>query len=129
MSTRQLGSLWIIRLVMGALSKHKANVHISTVSWRCFVSKKTVLCCLAAWSLFLMTSLAGAGQVPNLTAPEVKKMVEEDGALLIHVLSQIEFEIQHIPNSINIPITQVANSDKLPSQLDKPLIFYCMGER
>lgn len=93
------------------------------------MGKKTVLCCLSACWLILMTSVAGAGQVPNLTAPEVKKMVEEDGALLIHVLSQIEFEMQHIPKSINIPITEVAESDKLPSQLDKPLIFYCMGER
>ena len=93
------------------------------------MSKQTVRCCLVAWLLIFMTSQAGAGQIPNLTAPEVKKMVEEDGALLIHVLSQIEFEMQHIPNSINIPIIQVAESDKLPTQLDKPLIFYCMGER
>ena len=93
------------------------------------MDRKSVLCVVATWSIILMTSLAGAGPVPDLTAPEVKKMVEEDSALLIHVLSPIEFEMQHIPDTINIPITQEADSDKLPSQLDKPLIFYCMGQR
>jgi rhodanese-related sulfurtransferase len=65
----------------------------------------------------------------NLTAPEVKNMVEQGNALLIHVLSEIEFEMQHIPRSINIPVIHMETTDKLPTEKDKPLIFYCMGVR
>lgn len=70
-----------------------------------------------------------AGELPDLTAPEVKMMVEEDGALLVHVLSRLEFDMQHIPDSINIPITEVATSDLLPVDKNHPVIFYCMGVR
>jgi rhodanese-related sulfurtransferase len=55
--------------------------------------------------------------------------MEVDSAVLVHVLSRIEYEMQHIPGSINIPITEMALTDRLPGQLDRPLIFYCMGER
>lgn len=74
-------------------------------------------------------TLAAAGEVPDLTAPEVKMMVEEQGALLVHVLSRLEFDMQHIPGSINIPITAVSTSDLLPTDKNHPVIFYCMGVR
>lgn len=87
-----------------------------------------LLFCLV-WLFFAQTTFGGAAQVQDLTAPEVKKMVEEDGAQLVHVLSEIEFAMQHIPGSINIPITKVATSDRLGPAKDQPVIFYCMGTR
>jgi rhodanese-related sulfurtransferase len=81
-------------------------------------------------ALVLSSPPAGRGQqTRTLTAPEVKEMVARDNALLIHVLSRIEFDMQHIPGSINIPITELATSNALPADTDRPLIFYCMGER
>lgn len=65
----------------------------------------------------------------TITAPEVKDLLENHKGVVVHVLSEIEFEIQHIPGSINIPIHKVSTSDKLPTNLDTPLVFYCMGER
>ena len=79
--------------------------------------------------LLLVAPPARANQVRDLTAPEVREMVEEDGALLVHVLSRIEFDMQHIPGSINIPVTEVAASDALPADRERPLVFYCMGVR
>ena len=79
--------------------------------------------------LLLVAPPARANQVRDLTAPEVREMVEEDGALLVHVLSRIEFDMQHIPGSINIPVTALADSDLLPREKDRSLIFYCMGVR
>lgn len=79
--------------------------------------------------MFWPGTIAVAGGVPDLTAPEVKMMVEEQGALLVHVLSRLEFDMQHIPGSINIPITGVATSDLLPADKNHPVIFYCMGVR
>jgi rhodanese-related sulfurtransferase len=74
-------------------------------------------------------TMVTAGQLPDLTAPEVKMMVEDQGALLVHVLSRLEYDMQHIPGSINIPITEVSVSDLLPVDKNRPVIFYCMGVR
>lgn len=65
----------------------------------------------------------------KVTAPEVKDMLESGRALAIHVLSRIEYEMQHISGSVNIPITEMNATDRLPKEKDTPLIFYCMGLR
>jgi rhodanese-related sulfurtransferase len=65
----------------------------------------------------------------EITAPEVKDMIEEGNVVVVHVLSEIEYGIQHIPDSINIPIVKMKTTDKLPQDLETPLVFYCMGER
>ena len=90
---------------------------------------RLILLCLLTLMIFWTVSVAIAGQYPDLTAPEVKMMVEEQGALLVHVLSRLEYDIQHIPGSINIPITEVSTSELLPVDKNKPVIFYCMGVR
>ncbi len=64
-----------------------------------------------------------------LTAPEVKQMLESGDVLMVHVLSRIEYNAQHIEGSINIPITEVKNTRLLPKDKSKPIIFYCMGTR
>ena len=70
-----------------------------------------------------------AETIKTLTAPEVKNMVDNGNVILINTLSAIEFEIQHIPTSINIPVVTMAVTDKLPEDKDMNLIFYCMGIR
>ena len=74
-----------------------------------------------AWCL-LLPPPARADQVRDLTAPEVRQLVEEEGALPVHVLSRIEFDMQHLPGSINIPVTEVAASDALPPDRERPLV-------
>ncbi|MBT6501696.1 MAG: rhodanese-like domain-containing protein, partial [Deltaproteobacteria bacterium] len=49
--------------------------------------------------------------------------------LAVHVLSEIEYDIQHIPGSVNIPIHKMKTIGKLPKDKNTPLIFYCMGRR
>ncbi len=65
----------------------------------------------------------------EITAPELKTMLEEKQCLLIHSLSKIEYEIQHIEDSINIPVVEMNTTDLLPNDKATPLIFYCMGKR
>ena len=65
----------------------------------------------------------------HLTAPEVKSMIGDGRTILVHVLTSVEFEMQHIPGSINIPIVDIETTEKLPKDIDTPLIFYCMGKR
>jgi rhodanese-related sulfurtransferase len=84
---------------------------------------------LGALLFFLATGATAYSdeKYKTLTAPEVKEMIEGGRAIAIHVLSRIEFEMQHIPGSINIPITEMNETDKLPKEKAFPLIFYCMG--
>lgn len=65
----------------------------------------------------------------EISAPEVKNLIEEQKAVVVNLLSQIEHEIQHIPGSINIPVIDVETTDNLPKEKDTPLVLYCMGKR
>lgn len=89
---------------------------------------------VACFSVFLKAPAPGHAQDGKkpykvITAPEVKAMLDEERALVVHVLSEIEYNIQHIGGDINIPITDMPTTEKLPRDKDKPLVFYCMGER
>ncbi len=93
-----------------------------------------VIQCFVAYAIadeFVAQVLASGAKI--VTAPEVKHMLEVESkthpTLLIHTLSQIEFNIQRIPSSINIPVVEIETTDKLPSDKTTRLIFYCMGYR
>jgi rhodanese-related sulfurtransferase len=67
--------------------------------------------------------------IKNLTAPEVKSMIDRGDSILVHVLSELEYDIQHVTGSINIPVIEMETTEKLPRNKNIPLIFYCMGSR
>ncbi len=69
------------------------------------------------------------GKVTNITAPMVKHMLDSGTGIVIHALSQLEFEMQHITGTINISIDNLETSTKLPEDKDTPLVFYCMGKK
>ena len=91
--------------------------------------KVTLLICLFLCLIGTRTSRAQDHACQLITAPEVKDAVDTGWAVVVHVLSEIELNIQHIPKSINIPITKMRTTNKLPQDKNTPLIFYCMGER
>jgi len=70
-----------------------------------------------------------SGKIQEISAPEVKDMIEKSQAVLVHVLSKMEYEMQHIPDSINIPINEMETTSALPGDKTVPLIFYGMGKR
>lgn len=78
-----------------------------------------------------MTGSVGATSdgYKEISAPEVKSLVEKQKAVVVNLLSKIEFETQHIPNSINIPIVDMETTGDLPKDKDAPLVLYCMGKR
>ena len=92
------------------------------------LQRLSLLLAIACLSVGL-SSQASAATVKTLTAPEVKNMMEKGNAVLIHTLSAIEFEIQHIPGSINIPVINMQETTLLPEDKKAPIIFYCMGIR
>ncbi len=84
---------------------------------------------------FLITGITAASEdyVPEpfkeITAPEVKHLLDGGKLVLVHVLTKLEYDAQHIPGSVNIPVIHVETTDKLPQDKDTPLAFYCMGKR
>ncbi len=87
-----------------------------------------LLMLLSLFSLQLLASEEVPDEITILTAPEVKEQLDGQTAQLIHVLSRIEYAIQHIPGSINIPLDELSDSAKLPSDKTAGVVFYCNGE-
>lgn len=94
-------------------------------------SVQAVLCPLIMFFLALMvvSGEATSEKFKEISAPEVKNMIESGKAVVVHVLSGTEYEMQHIPGSINIPIIDMETTTALPRDKTTPLVFYCMGKR
>ncbi len=72
-------------------------------------------------------AMAESSAIRVVSAPEVKQLIEKENVFIVHALSRIEYEQQHIPSSINIPASEVETSNQLPKDKNTPIIFYCMG--
>ncbi len=87
------------------------------------------------YSLFIILTLfflshdvlAQEGQYHKITAPEVQGMMKNRDVVIINTLSKLEYELQHIPGSISIPINTLRSPGVLPVNTNTPLIFYCMA--
>ncbi len=92
-------------------------------------------CLYLIFILFLVQNMTAFAETEpatgfkEITAPELKNMIDEKKVTVIHVLSEIEYEMQHIEGSFNIPIVKMETTDKLPKSKETALAFYCMGTR
>jgi len=48
-----------------------------------------------------------------------------DGAALVEVLPAEEYEAEHLPGAINIPLQQLDRQTTAVLQQDQPVIVYC----
>jgi rhodanese-related sulfurtransferase len=80
-------------------------------------------------SLVVVSAEAESEKFKEISAPEVKNMIEGGRAVVVHVLSETEYEMQHIPGSINIPVIDMETTNALPRDKTTRLVFYCMGKR
>ncbi|MGH7966124.1 MAG: rhodanese-like domain-containing protein [Candidatus Binatia bacterium] len=55
---------------------------------------------------------------------EVQRLIEA-GVQLIEVLPAEEYEDEHLPGAINIPLDQLDRQTTAALQRDRPLIVYC----
>ena len=55
---------------------------------------------------------------------EVKQLLEQ-GAQLVDVLGADEFEHDHLPGAINIPLKQLDASTAARLDRDRPVLVYC----
>jgi phage shock protein E len=47
------------------------------------------------------------------------------GAQLVEVLAQKQFEEQHLPGAISLPLTKFSSSELAKLDKDRPIIVYC----
>lgn len=55
---------------------------------------------------------------------EVQRLIHE-GAQLVEVLPPDEYEAEHLPGAINIPLKQLDRSTTARLAQDRPVIVYC----
>jgi rhodanese-related sulfurtransferase len=55
---------------------------------------------------------------------DVRRLVA-DGVQLVEVLPAREFEAEHLPGAINIPLKQLDRQTTAQLQRDQPIIVYC----
>jgi rhodanese-related sulfurtransferase len=55
---------------------------------------------------------------------EIRQLLA-DGAQLVEVLPQAEFEEEHLPGAINIPLKQLTEQATASLDKDQPVIVYC----
>ena len=64
--------------------------------------------------------------MPNrIDRHEVQRLLAKQRAQLVEVLPEAEFEDEHLPGAINIPLKQM--TDQATASLDKdlPVVAYC----
>jgi rhodanese-related sulfurtransferase len=55
---------------------------------------------------------------------EIRQLLA-DGAQLVEVLPHEEFEEEHLPGAINIPLKQMTEQATASLDKDRPVIVYC----
>lgn len=56
---------------------------------------------------------------------EVQRLLAEEDAQLLEVLPQVEFEDEHLPGAINIPLRQLDRERSAQLERARPVIAYC----
>ncbi len=66
-----------------------------------------------------------AANFPEISTSDLKnKLDAKERFLLVNALSDIEFDLAHIPGSINIPAGEIRTTDKLPQDKETLIVFY-----
>ena len=84
---------------------------------------------LFTFALLLISTTVWAQNFNNLSAEQVKKLIEQPGkVLLVDARTEKEYTEGHIPTAINIPPPQFSSIEKyLPQDKNFTVIFYCRG--
>ena len=67
------------------------------------------------------------GMPRNVDRDELRRLVEA-GAQLVEVLPKEEFEEEHLPGAINIPLRKIDQEARGRLDPDRPVIVYCWDD-
>lgn len=56
---------------------------------------------------------------------EVQRLVAEERAQLVEVLPAPEFEQEHLPGAINIPLKELNRETAMQLDRSRPVVVYC----
>jgi rhodanese-related sulfurtransferase len=56
---------------------------------------------------------------------EVRRLITEDKAQLVEVLPSREYEEEHLPGAINIPLKELDGRTTAELDRNRPVIVYC----
>ncbi len=56
---------------------------------------------------------------------EVLRLLKEEGAELVEVLPREEYEEEHLPGAINIPLKELDREAAVALRRDAPVVVYC----
>ena len=73
---------------------------------------------------FFNPSIQAADFADISTSELQNKLDSKEKFLLVNALSDIEFKVEHIPGSINIPAGEIKTTDKLPQDKETLVVFY-----
>ena len=75
--------------------------------------------------LLLYAPSIWAADFPDISTSDLKNKLDlKERFLLVNALSDIEFDLAHIPGSINIPAGEIQTTDKLPQDKEILIVFY-----
>ncbi len=75
--------------------------------------------------LLLVAPSLWSADFPDISTSDLKnKLDAKEKFLLVNALSDIEFDLSHIPGSINIPAGEIKTTDKLPKDKETLIVFY-----
>jgi rhodanese-related sulfurtransferase len=75
--------------------------------------------------LLLSAPSIRAADFQDISTSDLKNMLDaKESFLLVNALSDIEFNLEHIPGSINIAAGEMQTTDKLPKDKGTLIVFY-----
>ncbi len=75
--------------------------------------------------LLLFTSSIWADDFLDISTSDLKNQLDsKERFLLVNALSDIEFNLEHIPGSVNIPAGEIQKTDKLPQDKETLIVVY-----
>ncbi len=63
--------------------------------------------------------------MPDFIARDEVQRLLEEGAQLVEVLPSKEYEEEHLPGAINIPLKELGRETAAPLRREEPVIVYC----
>jgi rhodanese-related sulfurtransferase len=68
--------------------------------------------------------LEGGDMPTHIGREDVQRLVRE-GAQLVEVLPQREFDEQHLPGAIHLPLRKIDQGVRATLDADRPVVVYC----
>ena len=61
----------------------------------------------------------------DIDRDEVQRLVRDEGAQLVEVLPKAEYEEDHLPGAINMPLRRIETEAGTLLSRERPVIVYC----